>query len=128
MLPITSLYVGLLTLIYLALAYRVIFYRRTNKVSLGDGESKDLRQRVRAHGNFAEYAPLGLVVLACVELQGAPSIAVHVLGLMLFAGRLLHALAFWVHPMNFTYRTYGMILSLTVLFFGAIGLILHGLF
>jgi len=95
MLPITSLYAGLLALVFLALSWRVIAFRRGNQVSLGDGESKDLRQRNRAHGNFAEYAPLGLIILACVELQGAPALAVHALGLMLFLGRLLHAIAFW---------------------------------
>jgi uncharacterized membrane protein YecN with MAPEG domain len=127
MLPITSLYVGLLTLVFLALSYRVIFFRRANRVSLGDADSKDLRQRVRGQANFAEYAPIGLIILACVELQGAPAIAVHMLGLLLFAGRLLHAMAFWVHPMNFTYRTIGMILTTAMQAVGAVGLILHNL-
>ncbi|MEO9864598.1 MAG: MAPEG family protein [Yoonia sp.] len=127
MLPITSLYVGLLTLIFLALSYRVIFFRRANRVSLGDADSKDLRQRVRGQANFTEYTPIGLIILACVELQGAPGLAVHILGLMLFAGRLLHAMAFWVHPMNFAYRTYGMILTTLMQAVGAVGLILHSL-
>ena len=83
MLPITSLYIGLLALIFLALSYRMIFFRRANKVSLGDADSKDLRQRVRGQANFAEYTPIGLIILAFVELQSAPDIAVHALGLML---------------------------------------------
>jgi uncharacterized membrane protein YecN with MAPEG domain len=127
MLPITSIYVGLLTFIFLALSYRVIFFRRANRVSLGDADSKDLRQRVRGQGNFTEYAPIGLIILACVELQGSPTIAVHLLGLMLFAGRLLHAMAFWVHPMNFRYRTWGMILTTAMMAFGGLGLVLHSL-
>lgn len=95
MLPITSIYAGLLTFVFLALSFRVIVYRRTQRVSLGDGDSKDLRQRTRAQANFAEYTPIGLIILACVELQGAPAPAVHLLGAMLFAGRLLHCVSFW---------------------------------
>lgn len=125
MLDATSLYAGLLTLIFLALTFRIISFRRVNKVSLGDGDSKDLRQRTRAHGNFIEHTPLGLILLACVELQGAAGFVVHALGLMLFGGRLLHAMAFWVHPMNFTYRTAGMLLTTAMQGFCAVGLIAH---
>ena len=128
MLPITSVYAGFLALLFIALSWRVIVVRRGARVSLGDGENKDLRQRARAHGNFAEYTPMGLVLLACVELQGAPAMAVHLLGLMLLAGRGLHARAFWTHPMNFTFRTWGMLLTFGMLALGGVGLILHGLF
>lgn len=127
MLPITSLYAGALALIYLALTFRVIAFRRANRVSLGDADSKDLRQRSRGHANFAEYTPIGLILLACVELQGAPSIATHLLGAALFFGRLLHAMAFWVHPMNFTYRTIGMLLTTGMIGVSGAGLMLHSL-
>lgn len=127
MLPITSLYAGGLALIFLALSFRVIAFRRANRVSLGDADSKDLRQRSRGHANFAEYTPIGLILLACVELQGAPSVATHLLGAALFFGRLLHAMAFWVHPMNFTYRITGMLLTLGMIALSGVGLILHGL-
>ncbi|MBB5722787.1 hypothetical protein FHS72_002417 [Loktanella ponticola] len=127
MLPITSLYVGLLALVFLALSFRVIAFRRANSVSLGDADSKDMRQRVRGQANFAEYTPIGLIILACVELQGAPASAVHVLGLMLLVGRLLHAIAFWVHPMIFKFRFWGMILTLIMQAVGAMGLIVHSI-
>ena len=128
MLPITSLYAGLLALLFIALSWRVIAVRRSEKVSLGDGENKDLRQRIRAHGNFAEYAPMGLILLACVELQGAPAVAVHVLGLILLAGRALHAMSLWRYPINFTFRTWGMLATFVMLGLSGAGLILHGLF
>jgi len=72
-LPITSVYAGLLALLFLALSWRVVTFRRGNRVSLGDGDSKDLRQRSRMHANFAEYTPIGLILLACVEFGGACS-------------------------------------------------------
>lgn len=128
MLQITSIYAAFLALLFLALSWRVIAFRRGNKISLGDGDSKDLRQRTRAQANFTEYTPIGLVLLACIELQGAPAIAVHALGAMLLIGRAFHARAFWVHPMNFTFRQIGMLLTLLMILLSAIGLLLHAIF
>ncbi len=128
MLNITSIYASLLALIFLAVSWRVIMYRRGNKVSLGDGDSKDLRQRIRAQANFTEYTPIALILLACIELQGAPAIAIHLLGLMLLVGRALHARAFWVHPMIMPFRVAGMLLTLLMILLSAIGLLLHGIF
>lgn len=128
MLHITSIYAGLLAFLFLALSWRVIAFRRSHLVSLGDGDSKDLRQRSRAQANFAEYTPLGLILLACVELRGAPPLAVHSLGLMLLGGRLLHAVAFWVHPMIMRFRIIGMLLTLIMIAAAAAGLVLNSLF
>ena len=128
MLQITSIYAALLALLFLALSWRVILFRRGEKVSLGDGDSKDLRQRTRAHANFAEYTPIGLILLAGIEAQGAPAIAVHLLGLMLLIGRALHARAFWVHPMIMQFRVFGMLLTLIMIGLSALGILLHALF
>ena len=128
MLQITSIYASLLALLFLALSWRVIAFRKSNLISLGDGESKDLRQRSRAQGNFAEYTPIGLILLACVELRGAPPVAVHVLGLMLLGGRAFHATAFWVHPMIMRFRIIGMLLTLIMIAAAALGLLVHSLF
>lgn len=127
MLHITSIYAALLAGLYLALCFRVIGFRRANQISLGDGDSKDLRQRTRAQQNFAEYAPIGLILLACVELRGAPALAVHLLGLMLLGGRTFHAVAFWVHPMIMRLRVIGMLLTLIMIAVAAFDLLLHSL-
>ena len=89
----SPLYAALLGFILLALSARVIVYRRSHKISLGDTGDKALLKRMRAQSNFVEYAPMGLILLVLVELTGAPAIAVHVLGLMLVAGRAMHNLA-----------------------------------
>lgn len=88
----TILYAALLTLLYLALTFRTILLRRALRVSLGDGESPALRRAIRAHANFAEYAPLALILLYMSEQTGMGTLAVHATGLALVAGRLLHAL------------------------------------
>ena len=77
---VTPLYAGLLGLLLLALSINVIRDRFRTKVSLGDGNDALLQKSIRAHGNFVEYAPLGLVLIAVAELQGAPAFAVHLLG------------------------------------------------
>lgn len=89
---ITILYAALLALLYLVLSFRTIFLRRTLRVALGDGESPALRRAIRAHANFAEYAPLALILLYLAEQTGMSSVALHATGSALFLGRLLHGL------------------------------------
>ncbi|WP_375265884.1 MAPEG family protein [Planktotalea sp.] len=128
MLEITSLYASFLALLFLALSARVIVYRRGNKISMGDNGDNSLLKRMRAQGNFAEYAPFGLLLLALVELSDAPNIAVHLLGLMLLSGRLLHAWGFSASPPVMNGRVLGMVLTLTMILFSALGLLLHSVF
>ena len=92
MLLITPLVASLLALFFVRLTWQVIGLRRKHKVSLGTGGHADLEMAIRAHGNFAEYVPLGLVLLACLEFNNAPATLVWVLGILLAAGRIVHAL------------------------------------
>ena len=121
---ITAIYASLLALLYIWLATRVIGYRRANKISLGDKGDPEMLQRMRAHSNCAEYAPIGLILLLLLELQGAPAWLVNVSGLSLFAGRLIHGIGLQPHPMNFRMRVFGMALTLTQI--GTTALILLG--
>ncbi len=125
---VTPLYAGLIALLFIWLSARVIVYRRTNRLSLGDEGDKSLLRRMRAQANCAEYAPIGLLLLLLVELQGAPALALHVLGLMLLAGRLIHGYGFSASPPVMRMRVVGMIMTLTMLLLCAIGLVLHALF
>jgi len=108
---ITAIYASLLAILYVWLAFRVIGYRQSAKVSLGDNNDPELRQRIRTHSNFAEYAPFGIALLLLLELQGLPVWLVHLSGLSLFAGRLAHAIGLQPHPMNFKLRKTGMLLT-----------------
>ena len=45
---------------------------------------------VRCFGNFAEYVPLALVLIAVLELNGGSATALHTLGVALVAGRAIH--------------------------------------
>jgi uncharacterized membrane protein YecN with MAPEG domain len=69
MLIVTSFIASVLTVIFIKLSFAVIGLRRKNKVALGDGGKEDLERAIRAQGNFAEYVPFGLILLACLELS-----------------------------------------------------------
>ena len=126
-LTITPLYGGLIGLLLVALSVRVILRRRAARVSVGDGEDKDLRKRMRTQANCAEYAPIGLILLAMAELQGAPGWVVHLLGLMLLIGRLAHAYGFGVTPQIIPLRQLGMVLTFLMLILTALANIGHAI-
>lgn len=89
---ITALYAGLLAILYLVLAGRVVAQRRRARVGLGTGGDTALERAVRVHGNFAEYVPLFLVLLLLAELGGAAGTFLHALGAAFFLARIGHAL------------------------------------
>ena len=121
MLIITSIIASILTLIFVRLSFAVIGLRRKNKVGLGSGGHEDLERAIRAQGNFAEYVPFGIILIACLELNGAPWWLVSLLGLSLIIGRLLHVKGINTPPPDFSKRvlgmkfTFGTIVSLVVL-------------
>jgi uncharacterized protein len=88
---ITALYAGLLGLLGVALTAYVIVHRVKLKVGAGDGGHPKMAQVIRAHGNFAEQVPLALLLMALTELLGARAWLMHVLGVALVIGRLIHA-------------------------------------
>ena len=125
---ITPLYAGLLAIFFVLLSAYVILGRRTGRVSHGDGGDDGLLKRMRLHGNFAEYAPFALLLLLLAELQGAPVWALHLLGLMLLAGRVLHAIGMGVTPQVLILRQVGMILTFGMILLTASACIGHAVF
>lgn len=89
--PVTTLYTAVLALVFIGLSDLVTRARRRAKVSLGHGGDPRLERAVRAHGNFVEYVPLGLVLLLLAEAKGPETWVIHLFGAMLLTGRLLHA-------------------------------------
>jgi len=89
---VTPLYAGLLALLFFALSLRVVQMRGTG-ISLGDGGNTAMLRRIRGHGNFAEYVPLVLIMMALLELSKFSIYVLHALGITLFVARLLHGYA-----------------------------------
>lgn len=89
-LEITALYGSLLALVGLTLGALVGLQRPKLKVSLGDGGHQSLIEANRRHMNWLENVPLLVALLAIIELNGASSTWLHVLGGTLLAGRIIH--------------------------------------
>jgi len=117
MLITTAVFASILALMFIKLSFAVIGFRRKNKVSLGAGGVDELERAMRAHGNFAEYVPLGLFLIGALELNGAPLELVAILGMLLVVGRYFHAKGINEPPPEFTNRVRGMKLT-----FAALGL------
>ncbi len=108
MLIVTSIIAAVLTAVFIRLSFLVIGLRRKNKVGLGSGGNEDLERAIRAQGNFAEYVPFGLILLACLELNGAAWWLVAIPGVTLIIGRLIHAIGINTPPPDFSKRVLGM--------------------
>lgn len=86
-----ALWAGLCLVLLLVLSVLVTRQRRKHHVETGDGGVPALAQAIRAFGNATEYVPAAIGGLALLALVGAPPMLIHAVGVILFAGRLLHA-------------------------------------
>lgn len=110
---IIGLYAALLGLMFLGLTYYVIAGRRAYQIGLGDGGNEELATRIRIHGNFAETIPFALLLILLVEMQGAPLLSIHAMGITLLAGRAFH---FWgLRGPSLRWRVVGMVLTHVVI-------------
>jgi hypothetical protein len=105
---VTSIIASVLTAIFVKLSFAVIGLRRKNQVGLGSGGYDDLERAIRAQGNFAEYVPFGIILIACLELNSAPWWVVAIPGITLIIGRLIHAQGINEPPPDFSKRVLGM--------------------
>lgn len=120
---IAPLYASLLALLFIALSVRTVRIRRRLQIGIGDAGNETMLRAMRVHSNFAEYVPLGLLMLFFVELSGANGMLVHALGLCLLAGRLIHAFGVSQGKENYNFRVSGMTLTFVCLLTSAIFLL-----
>ena len=113
-------YAAALALIFVGLSVRVIRGRGRHEVNLGSGGIDDMERRIRAHGNFAEYVPLTLLLIMIDEMRGLPPLAVHGLCLFLLFGRLSHAWGVSRRENHAAFRVGGMAGTLTALALAAL--------
>lgn len=89
---VTTLYAGILGLMSIAIAFQAGRLRGQTKISIGDGGNQELLLAMRRHANFIEFVPLALILIALLEMNGAPTLAIHALGAGLVVFRVSHAL------------------------------------
>lgn len=110
MLPVTSLLAGIFALLMVPLSLQVSMRRAKLGVVFSDGNDNTLRRRIRAHGNFIEYAPMALIALALVELGNAAELLVVGLAVAFFLSRALHAVGM-LYTSTPTLRAGGMLIQ-----------------
>jgi uncharacterized membrane protein YecN with MAPEG domain len=110
---ITAIYASLSALLIVRLSLSVIKLRRKNRVIVGDGGNEALQLAIRAHSNAVEYIPIALMLLFMLEFNGAPKLLVHILGVTLLFGRVLHAIG--LPAKNLRRRVLGMQITIYLL-------------
>ena len=112
---IVALYVAINSVLLIALSLRVGLVRIKKGVNLGDGGQSQLQARIRAQGNYIEYAPMALIGLFIIAALNAHPLALHVFGISFLVGRLAHASAMDTEGARGKGRGIGMILTFSTL-------------
>ena len=106
--PVTALYAALLAVLGFLLGFHVGRMRGAKNVSLGDGGDKELLEAMRRQMNFVETVPVALILMALIELNGAPKVWLHWLGGILLVSRILHPFGLSAERMMVPARIVGM--------------------
>lgn len=122
-----ALWVGLHVFLLLILSTLVVRLRQKHKVALGDEGIPELARAIRAFGNATEYVPAGLAAIIVLAMVGAPPLAIHVVGLILFAGRLVHAVGLSNSGGASIPRAIGMICTWLAYLFSAVALLFYAI-
>ena len=112
---VTAVYAALLALFFVVLGVRVVLLRRRHGVAVGDEGHAGLRRAIRVHANFAEYVPLALLLMFFLETRTEVGRLIHVLGALLLAGRVLHAVGVSHLDEDVRWRVAGMACTFGVL-------------
>lgn len=112
---VVPIYAALLAIVFVGLSVKTLRMRRRLRIAIGDAGNPQLLRAMRVHSNFAEYVPLGLILLALMEGQGAPVMVVHGLAACLLIGRLAHAFGVSRTDEDYRFRVAGMALTFTAL-------------
>lgn len=122
-----ALWSGLLIILMLLLSVLVTRQRRAHDIAHGHGDEPRLTAAVRAFGNAAEYVPAGIGGLMLLALAGAMPLVVHLAGVSLFAGRVIHAIGLSRSAGTSLFRSVGMIVTWVSYLFTAVALLVYAI-
>lgn len=124
MVSVTAFFAGVLGLMFIGLSALVILSRADAQTTLGHGDHEELKRRIRAHGNFAEYVPLALLLMGLAELGGTGKLTIVFLGAALLLARISHAYNILIaeakNPMDLQFRKMGMVGTFSVIAIAAL--------
>jgi len=112
---ITATYAATLALIYVAMTAYVIRARVQTDINLGDGGNPQLLLAIRRHGNMSEYVPFALILMGFAEVLGLGTLWLHIAGLALVAGRILHPMGMHVAEGSIAPRVAGTLSTLAAI-------------
>jgi uncharacterized membrane protein YecN with MAPEG domain len=92
--PITLMYASIMAIFALFLSFKAGGFRGKSGVSVlyGDPANMELAEKVRRHQNFLEYVPMFLIMFGALELAGASSMFLYIVGDLLIIFRIAHAI------------------------------------
>lgn len=122
-----ALWAGLNLFLLLILSLLVVRLRQKHKVALGDEGIPELARAIRAFGNASEYIPSGIAALGVLAVAGAAPLAIHVVGLVLFAGRVVHAVGLSNSGGASIPRAVGMLATWLAYIFAGVALLLSAI-
>lgn len=92
-LQVTTFLAGIFALMMVPLSLQVSMRRvKLGGVSSGSASDETLRRRIRAHGNFIEYAPTALIAVGLIEFGGGGRSLVVGLAIAFCLSRVMHAI------------------------------------
>ncbi|MDB5429766.1 MAG: hypothetical protein JWP35_882 [Caulobacter sp.] len=122
-----ALWVGLHVLILLVLSALVVRLRQKHKVALGDEGIPELARAIRAFGNASEYIPAGLAAMIVLALVEPLPLPVHIVGMTLFVGRVVHAIGLSTSGGASVARAAGILLTWVAYIFAVAALLFYAI-
>jgi uncharacterized membrane protein YecN with MAPEG domain len=125
---ISATYVAIAMLMLVPLSINVVKERNSASQILGAEPNTSLHRAVRAHGNFAEYAPIILIGLVVLESLSASKKTLHAMGSLFIFGRASHAVSIlYLEPLHqmLHLRKIGMITTFSIMLAIAIAIFAH---
>ncbi len=120
----TLLFAAIFGVLHVIFTLRVGNYRFKSKINFGDEGNKELRNRIRAHGNFTENVPIALLLLLLNDLNGLADSTLMILGSVLLASRLLHYVMIVSRTLPIILRPISMIGTLGTILVSAVLLLI----
>lgn len=122
-----GIYAGLNTLVLLWITVATGRLRRRTGIYLGDGGNPHLVRILRGHANAIEAVPIALILMLLMAAFGTPAWVIHLFGIALTVGRVLHAAHFIAADAPGWQRMIGAGLSLLVVALAALGVLGHAI-
>ena len=108
-LAVTPIYAAILAFFFIAASFYVSFARGKTGVRLGDGGNLTMLVAIRRHGNMAEFVPIALLMMAFGELTGLSATWLHICGVLLLVGRVVHPFGITEHGGPIVARVVGQL-------------------